>query len=720
MTNRLRLFTPLFSFFLLFGCINVPEVVDPPPDGGGDRPDGGGADGGETPAQDFELAVAPQEETVPQGGAKSFQVTVVRKNGFQGAVTVILVSPPTGVSAPAVAIPAAETTGTLNVSVAANTPPLSLTLTVRGTAGTIQRTRSVVLNVVPQGSLVVSWVAPSESRSVVNGPVSTEVSVEGGQAEQVELLRGETVIHTWTAPPYKYQWNTGDGPEGEFALKARATRGGSAYLSAERTVVVDRTAPRIESRQPVSGATQVSVRTAIQVRFSEPVRASSVTAANVGLEGNGGAGIPATVELSADGRTLTVAPANVLPTSTTVTVKLGASGSPIVDIAGNALVADGTWSFAVPYWLQLGEAISAYPGNTPTESAVMRMGGDGMPIIAWSESDGISKAIHVARWSGTEWSALGGAIHAQSEPGTHAQSPSLAIDTSGRILLAWDEGAEEANRRIVHAAKWTGKTWQELPAPPLPNRDLTMTMGSHLVIKPDGSTILYAAVFDIGVTTEAAGCSLAANETEWRSLNVSPPPIQVNRGPSALITSGNDVLGAFDAFIHDIEARAVTVSRNHEQQLGGPLIYSPTDSAAYNASLAANGTGDPLVAWEEHRGPADVSNIYFSQWQNNSWQSPTLVTLHTTNNRSPSLALGADGVPTVAWSGFSTPAQAIFVARRTGSDWQLMGPALSANSETDTPGANPVLRIDSEGRPVVAWIEKTPSGTHIFVARQNR
>ncbi|WP_338865138.1 Ig-like domain-containing protein [Myxococcus stipitatus] len=345
MTNRLRLFTPLFSFFLLFGCINVPEVVDPPPDGGGDRPDGGGADGGETPTQDFELAVAPQEETVAQGGAKSFVVTVVRKNGFQGAVTVMLVSPPTGVSAPAVAIPAAETTGTLNVSVGANTPPLSLTLTVRGTAGTIQRTRSLVLNVVPQGSLMVSWVAPSESRSVVNGPVSTEVSVEGGQAEQVELLRGETVIHTWTAAPYKYQWNTGDGPEGEFALKARATRGGSAYLSAERMVVVDRTAPRIESRQPVPGATQVSVRTAIQVRFSEPVRASSVTAANVGLTGNGGAGIPATVELSSDGRTLTVAPANVLPTSTTVTVKLGASGSPIVDIAGNALELPRDFSF---------------------------------------------------------------------------------------------------------------------------------------------------------------------------------------------------------------------------------------------------------------------------------------------------------------------------------------------------------------------------------------
>ncbi|WP_084668198.1 Ig-like domain-containing protein [Myxococcus stipitatus] len=332
MTNRLRLFTPLFSFFLLFGCINVPEVVDPP-------------DGGENPAQDFELGVSPLEETVVLGGVKNLQVTVVRKNGFQGSVDVALERPPAGVSAPSVTIPESGTTATLRVSVAANLAPRRLSLTVRGSSGTTQQDRSVALNVVSQGSLTVSWVSPTETRSAVNGPVSLEVTVAGGQAEQVELLRGETVLHTWTAAPYQYQWNTAAEEEKEFVLKARVTRGGSTYFSDERTVAVDRSAPRIESRQPASGATQVSARAAIQVAFSEPVRVSSVTTTNVGLSGSGGSAIPATVEVSSAGRTVTIAPINVLPTSTTVTVNLGTNSHPIVDIAGNAIELPFNFSF---------------------------------------------------------------------------------------------------------------------------------------------------------------------------------------------------------------------------------------------------------------------------------------------------------------------------------------------------------------------------------------
>ncbi|QSQ14506.1 Ig-like domain-containing protein [Myxococcus landrumensis] len=333
MTNRLRLLTPLFSFFLLFGCINVPEVVDPP-------------DGGENPAQDFELGVTPLEETVAQGGVKTLQVTVVRKNGFQGSVDVALEKPPAGVSAPSVTIPESGTTATLRVSVAANLPPRRLSLTVRGSSGTIQQDRSVALNVVSQGNLTVSWVSPSESRSAVNGPVSLEVSVEGAQAEQVELMKGATVLHTWTAAPYVYQWSTAEEAEGEFALKARATRGGTTYFSDARTIAVDRSAPQVESRMPTAGATQVSVAAEIRVRFSEAVRGASVTPSNVTLSGSGGSSIPATVEVSSDGRTVTVAPVNRLPTSTTVTVNLGTSTQPVVDLAGNAFAGPREFSFA--------------------------------------------------------------------------------------------------------------------------------------------------------------------------------------------------------------------------------------------------------------------------------------------------------------------------------------------------------------------------------------
>ncbi|MCP3057295.1 Ig-like domain-containing protein [Myxococcus sp. K38C18041901] len=723
MTNRLRLSVPLFAVFLLSACIDVPDVAEPEdiPDAGQPPSDAGSLpDGGEQPAGDFELSVMPTEDSILQGATRSFQVSLVRKNGFNGSVSVMLVSPPGGITAPSVTIPGSSTLSALTISVSEQVTPGPMTLTVRGISGALHRDRNISLTIVPLGDLAVSWVAPSASHSATNGGLSVEVAVQGGQAEKVELMKGDTVLTTWTAAPYTYSWDTTTEAEGEYTLVAKATRAGSTFPSVARTVVVDRTAPSIVSRQPGHGATQVSARTTVEVVFSEAVKAATVSTSNVGLTGDGGASVPVTLNLSADGRTLTLTPVAPLAASTSVSVRLGTAEQPITDAAGNVLTTGGVWSFAVPFWLPMGGAISAYPGNTPAENMVMKVGTDGVPVIAWSESDGTNKHIHVRQWSGQDWRPLGGPLRVHAMSGAHAERPDLAIDNSGRIIIAWDEALGKAGVPPIQVMTWSGTLWQSLTPPPFPNDSDTETTIPKLAVDASGTIIIYAQIYHTTAFYESKAYTLAANQQAWTQIELFYGPDWLNNNLNAITNTSDTTFTAHSSYVDSLGTRAITITKNHAFPFGAPLISSPTDAYAAQAALATNGAGEPLTAWNEIKGFGASSNVFFSRWLGSAWQSPELVTPHSTNNSSPSLAMGADGSPLLAWSGFVEPEQMILVARRSTTSWTQVGPALSAESGASTPATRPVLALGKENRPIVAWLETTSTGAHVYVVQQNQ
>jgi hypothetical protein len=106
---------------------------------------GGGGGGGTTPpAADFSLSDSPASTTIREAGSGSVSVTASRLNGETGAITLTLVTPPTGITgAGAVASGATSATFTFQVAqtVAAGTYPL----TIQGTDGTATHTTPVSL-----------------------------------------------------------------------------------------------------------------------------------------------------------------------------------------------------------------------------------------------------------------------------------------------------------------------------------------------------------------------------------------------------------------------------------------------------------------------------------------------------------------------------------------------------------------------------------------------
>ena len=111
------------------------------------------------------------------------------------------------------------------------------------------------------------------------------------------------------------------------------------------TSVPDTTAPSITSTSPTNGSTEVPSVVAVTATFSEPMNAATVSASTFELRDSTGGVVPSTVAYDAAQNRASLASASALaPLETyTATVRGGSSG--VLDLGGNGLAGDVTWTF---------------------------------------------------------------------------------------------------------------------------------------------------------------------------------------------------------------------------------------------------------------------------------------------------------------------------------------------------------------------------------------
>ncbi|WP_082207263.1 Ig-like domain-containing protein [Corallococcus macrosporus] len=664
--------------------------------------------------------MSPSEDSVLQGGNRAIQVSIVRATGFTDSVTATLEQPPAGITAPPTMIPNGASTATLNIQVAANAAAGETTLTVRAAAGNDFQTTSLKLAIGQAGDLIVRWAAPAmeESVSYTNGALLLEATIEGGTAEAVEFHRDTQLLVRVTAPPYTYSWDTRGMSEGEFQLTARAVRGGRTFSSVSRRVIVDRTRPTVASHTPASSNTQVSARGPFEAIFSEPVRPTSISQDNVEVLAHGDTRIEAGVSLSADGTTLTITPTAPIPAPSTVLVKLGTSAQPIVDLAGNVVQSTSEWLFTVPAWLPIGSALSAYPGATPAENAVLKLDADDHPVVAWSESDGSSKNIHVARWDGSTWVHLGGGLSGLAGSGTHANNPDLHIDASGRVLVVWDEATGIDASRNLYARRWNSTSWEDLPAFPITGSVDTYLYEPCITTTSTGTIYIYAS-YQFAVT-QLVAFELPTGATNWKTLDVHRPLDHETTGSATISAQGTEVFVSYDAYHAQHETRVIGVLLEHSEAMGDSIISAPQSVAAVTPSIATSATGVPSVAWKEVSKSTAEGSIHFSTWTGSAWIEPVLLSQNSTENTDPSLAIANNGTPMVAWSGVANSQRSIYVSRQRTAAWETIGPPLRSTPGSASQAHRPTLGVDRQGRPWLAWHEAGSTDTDIHVYRHNQ
>lgn len=203
---------------------------------GGGSGGSGGSGGGANPQ--FNLSIPNPPSPILAGGSGTATVNVTRSGGEDQAITLSLVSPPTGITGSGT-IPASAGSGTLNLQVASSVQNLNggYTLTVQGSDGTItqstQTSLMVAIAAVPaaptglnataaNGTVTIGWTLEATATSY-NLYWSNSATVAPGKGTQVPGLTTSPYVQTVPADGLTYYYVvTGVNAEGEGAPSASA------------------------------------------------------------------------------------------------------------------------------------------------------------------------------------------------------------------------------------------------------------------------------------------------------------------------------------------------------------------------------------------------------------------------------------------------------------------------------------------------------------------
>ena len=347
---------------------------------------------------------------------------------------------------------------------------------------------------------------------------------------------------------------------------------------------------------------------------------------------------------------------------------------------------DETEAVANAGWAEMGAGSASGGGisnnSTSSYSPSVAIGPNGMPVVAWY--DGTypgNREIFVRRWNGSAWvemagSASGGGI---SNTSGSSLSPAIAVDSSNMPVVAWQDNSDGDSE--IYVRRWNGSIWVEM----------------------SGS---------------ASGGGISNNSSE-------------SSGPSLAIASdGAPIVSWTDASpsnIYEIYARRWTGTAWAE--LGGSAsgggISNDSRYSAY-PSVAIGPDDLPLIAWTGYGdGPGD---IYLRRWTGSAWveiggsASGGGISNSSGESQFPSLAIGSDGAPVVAWSDSNSGnLSEIYLRRWNGSAWVGMGGSSSGGGISATSGYSwwPSLALPPGNMPMIAWHDPSGGNWEVYFRRWN-
>ena len=272
-------------------------------------------------------------------------------------------------------------------------------------------------------------------------------------------------------------------------------------------------------------------------------------------------------------------------------------------------------------------------------------------------------------------SASGGGISAN---GGDSFLPSLAIGPDGAPVVAWyDKSGGDLD---IYVRRWNGSVWVEL-----------------------------------GGSASGGGVSNNNGDSTHPSL--------------AIDGDGRPVVAWHDNSDGDRDIYLRRWNGTTWEELGGSASnggISDNWAASGYPSLVIDGNDRPIVAWHDDSGGA--RNIYLRRWNGTTWEelggsaSDGGISGSLAASNDPSLVLGPDGAPIVAWqedSGFLN--LDVYLRRWNGTSWEELGGSASDGGISDNNGSSGFvsLAIDGDGRPVVAWRDDSGGDFEIYLRRWN-
>ena len=245
-------------------------------------------------------------------------------------------------------------------------------------------------------------------------------------------------------------------------------------------------------------------------------------------------------------------------------------------------------------------------------------------------------------------------------------APSVAIGPHNMPVVAWVDGS--GGDYEIYVRRWNGSAWVELG---------------------DGSAF-------------GGGISNNAGSSEEPAVAVGP--------------DGMPVIAWVDNSLDDFEIYLRRWNGSAWVELAGSASFgglSNNTSGSGGPSVVVGNDLMPIVAWSNEAAGLFNREIYVRRWNGSAWvemgagsASGGGISNNVGKDQSPSIAMGTDGKPIIAWA-YEGPGCCfdIYAKRWNGSAWVEMGGSASNGGISNDSGGSdgPSLAIDSNGAFIVAW-----------------
>jgi hypothetical protein len=314
--------------------------------------------------------------------------------------------------------------------------------------------------------------------------------------------------------------------------------------------------------------------------------------------------------------------------------------------------------------------------------------------------------IYVREWSFGSWNLLGGVL-----AGSFADSPSLAVNSAGQPVIAYHEKINGSFN--IYVRQWTGLDWVQVSG----------TLDVNLA---DDATFPSLDLDSTGKPTvawqEFDGSTINAYVKRWDGSNWIAVGGAVDHNlansayePQLVLDANNKPIVTWSESNGNIYVKRWNGTK--WVRLGGALDITVADFSAF-PSIDVAASGNPVVAWQECVNSCSTYNVYVKEWNGTSWLQVggALDTTLSRNAENPVIAVNSAGKPTVLWrEGLGFSDYDLYAKQWTGTTWKPLGAVLDI-----TPSSNvlyPALTLDANANPAIIWQENDGSSDTLYVKR---
>jgi hypothetical protein len=349
-------------------------------------------------------------------------------------------------------------------------------------------------------------------------------------------------------------------------------------------------------------------------------------------------------------------------------------------------------------WSALGSGLVniSYGNSYPASMTALAVSGSTVYASGGFTTAGGVAASGIAKWDGTSWSALGSGLTSSGY-----LSSATALLLSGSTVYASGGFTTAGGVAASGIAKWDGTSWSALGSG-IFNRNV---YSNNTALALSGSTLYVGGYFDQagGLPVNfMAGYDVGSATTGWRGLGAGAPN-GTNSSVAALVVSGTTLyVGGSFILAGGLVANGVAKwDGTSWSTLGSGFGYS-SNGTSYPASISALAvSGSTVYASGNFTTAGGVPAVNLAKWNGTSWSalgSGSTFTYNSYGSISPgSISVMAMSGPTLYVGGYFDTVDGLpagSLAKWDGTSWSALGGGFINNSYgSNDPGSINALAV---------------------------